>query len=603
MKIGALLEFLDSPITIGWDTKPKDALAFLRSRGLSELFSYADMVGEERAAASVIAKMMDTDLLATVHQSLIDAAERGTPYQEWARSITPMLQEKGWWGRREVIDPATGLKVTAQLGAPYRLQTIFRTNMQTAYAVGMWQQIAAQAQDAPYLLYDAVDDHRTRPDHAAWDGTVLPVSHPWWRTHTPPNGWNCRCSIIQLSKDDLDDLGLQVTAVPAQGTYDWTNPRTGKVERIPLGIDPGFDHNPGAKRLEELRRLAGEKIEALPAEIREAGREGLRAAQRTADLQFNASTAAGAWHVKSWRGAQEWLMPIVVREQAVNVTTLPGGAYATFGSSVNMPPAYTTASLEHLATWRHKFGHILDVRIGSLASSGGTRALGRVSAGDAFTNAMRADARDLIKQAHMGGAKDMPKRAELVETYRRLQPTLIDMTPEGRREYLQQRAGALGIDLAALRAELKANSAALFDTLAGDIRMARILEAIERRDVERFVAEAAGMDTTGQLVGASVDDRRAHFIAVRDSWNKGMLGSFADLIGAATRNKLASVGAGFPGHTEAYYRKRAGFGQQTEAFANLTASAGAPSALWWELARRFFPRMAREFERIVRNGD
>jgi hypothetical protein len=82
-----------------------------------------------------------------------------------------------------------------------------------------------------------------------------------------------------------------------------------------------------------------------------------------------------------------------------------------------------------------------------------------------------------------------------------------------------------------------------------------------------------------------------------------MLGSFADLIGAATRNKLASVGAGFPGHTEAYYRKRAGFGQQTEAFANLTASAGAPSALWWELARRFFPRMAREFERIVRNGD
>ena len=600
MRVSDLLEFLDSPIAIGFDLEPREALEFLRARGLRASFSYADLVGEERSAAFTIAKMLDTDLLATVHESLIDAARRGVPYDEWAQSIIPTLQDRGWWGRREILDPATGRMTAATLGTPHRLQTIFRANMQTAYAVGQWQQIAAQAEQAGYLLYDAVDDHRVRPEHAEWDGTVLPVGHPWWRAHTPPNGWNCRCSVIQLSKDDLDDLGLSVTQAPAVTTYDWANPRTGKVERIPAGIDPGFDHNPGQRRLEELQRLAGEKVKALPTDLRKAASDGLAAAQREAALQFDGSTPAGEWHVAAWKGSQEWLRPVLVRQQAVELTRGTGGAYAQSGRTINMPAAYSRTSLGDLSTWRHEFGHILDVRVGAASSDAGR--YGYISAGDRFTSAMRADARALIKAANLDGAAAMPRRQAMQDAYRALQPRMVEMTPDARLLYLRDRSSALGIDLDALRGELRANSGALLDTLAGDIRLARILEAIDRRDVERFVAEAAGMDTTGQLAGASVEDRRAHLLALRDTWNKGALGHFADLAGAATRNRLASVGSGFPGHTEAYYRKRAGFGQQTEAFANLTAFAGAPHPLWWGLVRRFFPKMADEFERIMRNA-
>ena len=42
-------------------------------------------------------------------------------------------------------------------------------------------------------MYDAVNDSRTRPQHLEWDGLVLPVDHPFWKTHAPPNGWGCRC--------------------------------------------------------------------------------------------------------------------------------------------------------------------------------------------------------------------------------------------------------------------------------------------------------------------------------------------------------------------------------------------------------------------------
>lgn len=598
MRASDIIEFLEPPISIGWDLPPEQALAFMRARGLRESFSYADLIGEERTAAFTVAKMLDTDLLATVHESLIDAAARGVSYDAWAKSIIPTLQERGWWGRKEVIDPATGERRMATLGTPARLQTIFRTNMQTAYAVGEWQQIIAQAEDAPYLQYDAVDDHRTRPLHAAWDNIVLPVRHPWWRTHMPPNGWNCRCSVIQLSKNDLEDLGLEVTTKPPVGTYDWTNPRTGKVEKIPIGIDPGFDHNPGQRRLEELERLAVEKVKALPPEPRKAAAEGLRETQRAIALQFDPTTAAGAWHVKSWSGAQDWLRPILVREQAVNVTNRSGGAYAMAGREINMPASYTTASLDNLSMWRHEFGHILNWRIG-IKTPGSVS--GHVSSGEAFTAAMRADARALAKAAYADSAA-AAKREQLRQDYLALQGRMIDMTPDARLLYLRDRAAALGIAYDDLRAELKANSTALFDTLAGDVRMARIMEAIELRDIQRFIAEAAGMDTTGQLAGASAEDRRAYFLAVRDTWKRGCLGHFADLAGAATRNRIAGVNAGFPGHTEAYYRKRPGYGQQTEAFANLTAFAGAPHPIWWRLVKVFFPKMADEFERIIRNA-
>ena len=40
----------------------------------------------------------------------------------------------------------------------------------------------------PYLMYDAVNDSRTRrPQHLEWDGLILPIDHPFWQTHGSPN--------------------------------------------------------------------------------------------------------------------------------------------------------------------------------------------------------------------------------------------------------------------------------------------------------------------------------------------------------------------------------------------------------------------------------
>lgn len=292
--LAQLLNYYDAPAAASFTVPPAEAIAYFKSKGLKVTFDWRDLIGAEHASAFTVAKMADLDLLADVQASLDDAIAQGLSYQTWADTITPLLQQKGWWGRQAVTDPLTGETIVAQLGSPGRLKTIFRTNVQSAYAAGQWEQIQEQKDVAEYLMYDAVDDHRTRPQHAAWDGTVLPVDHDWWTTHYPPNGWNCRCGVIQLSAEDLDDLGLDVASkAPAGGTSNWTNPRTGKTEKVEKGLDPGWNSNPGATHLAQLQKLAGEKIKALDPKAATAAAKGMKATEALAgELADQAGIAA-----------------------------------------------------------------------------------------------------------------------------------------------------------------------------------------------------------------------------------------------------------------------------------------------------------------------
>lgn len=286
-----IVEFLDVPTAAAWDMTPEQALAFFRAKGLRPSFRWQELVGTEHARAFTVAKMMDADLLATVQKSLGEAMASGMTYREWADKLTPTLQSAGWWGRKAVTGP-DGSTVVAGLGSPARLQTIFRSNMQSAYAAGQWQDIVDQADLAPYLLYDAVDDHRTRPDHAAWDGTVLPIDHPWWQTHYPPNGWNCRCTVIQLSDEDLEDLGLAVSPDPPTASYTWTNPATGKRQRIPNGIDPGWNANIGEARTQALAKAQADKLASYPPELQAPAARGFQAAHEAGVEAMGTASAA-----------------------------------------------------------------------------------------------------------------------------------------------------------------------------------------------------------------------------------------------------------------------------------------------------------------------
>lgn len=62
-----------------------------------------------------------------------------------------------------------------------------------------WEEFARDGDD--YLLqYRTAGDAKVRPEHAALNGVTLPPSDTFWDEYYPPNGWNCRCTAVQVRK-------------------------------------------------------------------------------------------------------------------------------------------------------------------------------------------------------------------------------------------------------------------------------------------------------------------------------------------------------------------------------------------------------------------
>ncbi|ENM4022584.1 hypothetical protein DDN27_003453, partial [Vibrio cholerae] len=107
----------------------------------------------------------------------------------------------------------------------------------------------------PYLLYQLGPSMEHRVDHVKWKDLLLSVDDSWWASHMPPNGWGCKCWIRQVSKFEADKLiaeGKVSTTAPGGGTKRWVNKRTGEVEVLPEGIEPGWNYNPGKARQKAL---------------------------------------------------------------------------------------------------------------------------------------------------------------------------------------------------------------------------------------------------------------------------------------------------------------------------------------------------------------
>lgn len=225
---------------------PREALEFFRSKGLTQGFAWQDVWQEEHARAFTVAKAMNRDLLEDIQGAVDQALAEGRTLRQFQDELRPLLEAKGWWGRKPMIDPLTARRKIVQLGSPRRLKTIFEVNMRSAYAAGRWERAQRNKEAFPYLRYVTAGDGRVRPEHQAWNGVLKPLDDPWWNTHYPPCGWNCRCTAVPVSRGQLRRRGWEVTEDPPSfPKVPYTNPRTGKTYDIERGIDPGFNFNVG----------------------------------------------------------------------------------------------------------------------------------------------------------------------------------------------------------------------------------------------------------------------------------------------------------------------------------------------------------------------
>lgn len=318
---------------VAFGLPPREALRYFEEKGFrTSHWNWWDTWQDANARAFVIARTARLDVQQSIRNRLREALANGMTERDFIRQLTPELQRMGWWGRKIVVDSKGAAEVVHE-GSPWRLKTIYRTNMNTAYGAARWKQQKDNAESRPYWQYIAVMDAKTRHDHAAMNGLVFRHDDPIWHTHYPPCAFNCRCRVRALTEKQVQTRGIDVQT--SQGRLQevmqevGVDKRTGEVIERPatrytapngrtMTPSPGWNYNPGQAAYQpDLERydddlarqyvegmLTGpafartyQRIEAAVANfMRSDEAAGLSKQQITAFLRKSGKIAEGAYY-------------------------------------------------------------------------------------------------------------------------------------------------------------------------------------------------------------------------------------------------------------------------------------------------------------------
>jgi SPP1 gp7 family putative phage head morphogenesis protein len=143
-----------------------------------------------------IKKLADLELTKKVKKSLEKVLNEGKTFESWKKSID--LKALGEW----------------------YLETVFRTNVNSAYSAGRYEQQMNMKSIFEYWLYDAVMDSRTSELCSELDGKMYRADNPIWNKIYPPLHYNCRSDVIALNKTDLKAMNISQKSVDSYKIQD-----------------------------------------------------------------------------------------------------------------------------------------------------------------------------------------------------------------------------------------------------------------------------------------------------------------------------------------------------------------------------------------------
>ena len=229
-----------------------EAVRFLKDKLPEGTLKWDDLAGPVKAKVFTLAGATNVDLVGDIQKSLVSALENGTTITQFRKDWDAAVQKHGW---------------TYKGKRGWRTAVVFNNNMRSAAMAGRWEQLQANKANRPFLQYRTAGDARVRPQHRQWNGLIFPIDHSFWQTHYPPNGWGCRCTIRAYGQAEMDDKGLKAETAFDLKTRTVTSKDGTLKDQVPVGIDPGWDHNVGQAWIAPEQAL-GQKIAALPASLK-----------------------------------------------------------------------------------------------------------------------------------------------------------------------------------------------------------------------------------------------------------------------------------------------------------------------------------------------
>jgi SPP1 gp7 family putative phage head morphogenesis protein len=134
-----------------------------------------------------------------VFDRVAKAMKRGDNFKDFKAGLGDTI--KGMWGK--------GVNEGA------RLENIWRTEAQKAYNAARysWQTKPGRLKLYPFWRFDAILDSRTSVMCQHWDGTIRKATDSFWGSHYPPLHYQCRSSVVAMTKKTAQGLGGQTRIV------------------------------------------------------------------------------------------------------------------------------------------------------------------------------------------------------------------------------------------------------------------------------------------------------------------------------------------------------------------------------------------------------
>jgi SPP1 gp7 family putative phage head morphogenesis protein len=166
----------------------KEASALISGKTVLHKRVFDKLLPEFRAWAFTVTGMDDFDAMQRVRDVIATVPLGG----DWGAAKAIIADELAPWLPGDAADE--------------RAETLLRTHAYQAYAAMNFRVLEEMVDVFPYRQYMTANDGRVRATHQALNGIILPATHPWWKKHTPPWEYKCRCDVVGLSLLDVEGI-------------------------------------------------------------------------------------------------------------------------------------------------------------------------------------------------------------------------------------------------------------------------------------------------------------------------------------------------------------------------------------------------------------
>jgi hypothetical protein len=217
--------------------------------------------------AFYVTGMIRAEALAEVHSSLNNIITNGGTISDFKKEFKAIAERTGF---------------TPREGISRRAETVFETNVHSALNAGIMQRMRETVTTRPYASLLTGGGARTCGNCSMMGGVTMSIQQ-WDSRGGPPFHHRCRCELRSFSVTQVERYSMKIynpdtdsvtrperngatRQIPLNATYQYVNPKTGKIESIPEGISPGFNYPKGTGNA-RVNEAVVSKVSELPAPL------------------------------------------------------------------------------------------------------------------------------------------------------------------------------------------------------------------------------------------------------------------------------------------------------------------------------------------------